>query len=164
MCPVFIENISSDSKIKLSSLGEIAQKILKDFSEKNDLNIILVSDSFMRKLNQRFTRRKGTTDVLSFSFEEDKNTRIKKKLLGEIYISVGRARDHAHTYKVTFDQELKRLAAHGTLHLLGYEHKSKKDMERMRKKEEEYIGSPAVKKNDHGKGKLKSSDDQRFKG
>lgn len=146
MSPVFIENIPSDSRVKLSSLKKLAQKILKDFGEKGDLNIILVSDSFMRRLNQRFTRRKGTTDVLSFSFKEDKNAKAKRSLLGEVYISVNRARKQAHDYQATFDQELKRLVAHGVLHLLGSKHKTKKDLEKMRKKEEEYIGSQSVKK------------------
>lgn len=146
MSKVFIGNISSDSKIKLSSLKKLAQKILKDFGEKGDLNIILVSDSFMRRLNQRFTKRKGTTDVLSFSFKEDKNTKAKRSLLGEVYISVDRAGKQARDYQATFDQELKRLVAHGTLHLLGYEHNKKKDLEKMRKKEEEYIGSHSIKK------------------
>jgi probable rRNA maturation factor len=141
MSPVFIENISSDSRVKLSSLKKLAQKILKDFDEKGDLDIILVSDSFMRRLNQRFTRRKGTTDVLSFSFKEDKNTKAKRSLLGEVYISVNRARKQARDYQATFDQELKRLAAHGILHLLGYEHKTEKDLEKIRKIEEEYIFS-----------------------
>ena len=141
MSEVFIENISSDSKVKLSSLKKLAQEILKDFSEKDNLNIILVSDSFMRKLNQRFTRRKGTTDVLSFSFKEDENTKAKKGLLGEIYISLERARKQAEDYQMSFSQELKRLVAHGTLHLLGYDHKTRKDLEKMREKEEKYIFS-----------------------
>jgi len=144
--PVFIENISSDSRVKLSSLKKLAQKILKDFDEKGDLNIILVSDSFMRRLNQRFTRRKGTTDVLSFSFKENKNTKAKRSLLGEVYVSVNRAGKQARDYQSTFDQELKRLVAHGVLHLLGYEHKSKKDIDKMSKKEEKYIGSHSIKK------------------
>lgn len=141
MSPMFIENISSDSRVKLSSLKKLAQKILKDFGEKGDLNIILVSDSFMRRLNQRFTRRKGTTDVLSFSFKEDKNTKAKGSLLGEVYISVNRARKQARYYDATLDQELKRLVAHGVLHLLGYEHKTRKDLEKMREKEEKHIFS-----------------------
>lgn len=141
MSPVFIENISSDSGVKLSSLKKLAQKILKDLEEEDDLNIILVSDSFMRRLNQRFTRRKGTTDVLSFSFKEDKNTKAKRSLLGEVYISINRARKQARDYQTSFDQELKRLVAHGILHLLGYDHKTRKDLEKMREEEEKYIFS-----------------------
>ncbi len=141
MCPVFIENISSDSKIKLLSFKKLAQKILRDFKERGDLNIILVSDGYMKKLNQRFTRRKGTTDVLSFGFREKDTLKGKGTFLGEVYISVDKAINQAEYYRVPFEQELKRLVAHGVLHLLGYEHKNKKDEERMREKEEEYIFS-----------------------
>ena len=141
MCPVFIENISSDSEIKPLSLKKLAQKILRDFKEKGGLNIILVSDSYMRKLNQRFTRRKGTTDVLSFSFREKGITKDKGVFLGEVYISADKARKQAEDYQVPVEQELKRLVTHGVLHLLGYEHKNKKDQERMREKEKKYIFS-----------------------
>ncbi|MCJ7497517.1 MAG: rRNA maturation RNase YbeY [candidate division Zixibacteria bacterium] len=141
MCPVFIENISPDSKIKLLSLKKLAQKILRDFKERGDLNIILVSDGYMKKLNQRFTRRKGTTDVLSFSFREKDTLKGKSTFLGEVYISADKARKQAEDYQVPFEQELKRLVAHGVLHLLGCEHKNKIDEERMRKKEEGYIFS-----------------------
>jgi probable rRNA maturation factor len=139
MCPVFIENIPSDSKIKPLSLKKLAQKILRDFKERGGLNIILVSDSYMRKLNQRFTRRKGTTDVLAFSFREKDTLKGKGTFLGEVYISADKARKQAEDYQVSFDQELKRLITHGVLHLLGYEHKNKKDEERMRRAEEKYI-------------------------
>jgi len=146
MSKVFIENVSSDPKIRLSPLKKLAQKILKDFGEKDDLNVILVSDSFMRKLNKRFTRRKGTTDVLSFSFKENKATKGKRALLGEVYVSVEKAIRQAEDYHVPFDQELKRLVAHGTLHLLGYEHKTKKELQKMRNKEEDYVGLRSVRK------------------
>ncbi len=146
MCPVFIENISSDPGAELASLKRLAQKILKDFEAKGDLNIILVSDSFMRKLNRRFTRRKGTTDVLSFSFKEDKDTKERNNLLGEIYISFNRAKKQAHDYQATSDQELKRLVAHGILHLLGYDHKTRKDLAKMRNIEEKYIGLQSEKR------------------
>jgi len=141
MCPVFIENISPDSEIKPLSLKKLARKILRDFKEKGGLNIILVSDSYMRKLNQRFTRRKGTTDVLSFSFREKGVTKDKGVFLGEVYISADKARKQAEDYQVPVEQELKRLVTHGVLHLLGCEHKNKKNQERMREKEEEYIST-----------------------
>lgn len=146
MSKVFIENVSSDPKIKLSPLKKLAQKILKDFGERDDLNVILVSDSFMRKLNKRFTRRKGTTDVLSFSFKESKTSKSNRALLGEVYISVEKARPQAEDYRVSLAQELKRLVAHGVLHLLGYEHKTKKELQKMRSKEEKYIGLQSINK------------------
>lgn len=139
MVLVNVENISSNSKIRLVTLRNLAQKILKDSREKGEVNIILVSDNYMRRLNQRFTKRKGSTDVLSFSFRENKALKGNKEFLGEVYISVDKAQREAQYYKVTVKQELKRLVAHGILHLLGYDHKGRKDEVLMRKKEEKYI-------------------------
>jgi len=148
MAPVTIENISADSKIKLTPLRNLAQRILRDFRKRGGLNIILVSDNYMRRLNQRFTKRKGSTDVLAFSFsengsagEEDKPLKDEKTLLGEVYVSADKARRQSIYYKVPYEQELLRLVTHGVLHLLGYDHKNEKDEKRMREKEEKYIFS-----------------------
>jgi probable rRNA maturation factor len=139
MAPVNVENISPNSKIRLVTLKKLAQKILKDFREKGGVNIILVSDNYMRRLNQRFTKRKGSTDVLSFSFKENRTPKRNEEFLGEVYVSVDKAGKQAKSYKVSLNQELKKLVAHGILHLLGYDHRVGKDEELMRKKEEEYI-------------------------
>lgn len=141
MTPVNIESISSDSGVRLIPLKNLARRILKDSGKKGEVNIILVPNDYMRRLNQRFTGRKGSTDVLSFSFREDKAPEGNKEFLGEVYVSVDKARRQAQSYKVSFNQELKRLVAHGMLHLLGYDHKGKRDEERMREKEEKYTSS-----------------------
>jgi rRNA maturation RNase YbeY len=59
--------------------------------------------------------------------------------LGEIYISLEQARRQAREYKVTLKEELLRLATHGTLHLLGYDHKKKNQAKIMKAKEEKYL-------------------------
>jgi len=148
MAPVTIENISADSKIKLTPLRNLAQRILRDFRERGGLNIVLVTDNYMRRLNQRFTKRKGSTDVLAFSFsengsagKEDKSLKDEKTLLGEVYVSADKARRQSIYYQVPYEQELLRLVTHGVLHLLGYDHKNEKDEKRMREKEEKYIFS-----------------------
>jgi probable rRNA maturation factor len=146
MSPVNIENISSDSGVRMISLKNLARGILKDFGEKGEVNIVLISDDYMRRLNQRFARRKGSTDVLSFSFREDKAPEGNKEFLGEVYVSVDKARRQAQRYKVSLRQELERLVVHGMLHLLGYDHKLSRDKQRMREKEEEYTSSKRRRK------------------
>jgi len=79
------------------------------------VNIILTDDESMADLNLKYRDRKGSTDVLSFPFDEE-------NFLGEIYISVDRARVQAAQWGVKFESELRRLLAHGLLHLLGYDH------------------------------------------
>ena len=93
----------------------------------------------MKQLNKKFTKRERTTDVLSFGMREDKPEAIEYPSLGDIYISLDQAKRQADEYDVGFEQEVWRLVAHGLLHLLGYDHKSKNQESIMRKKEEIYL-------------------------
>lgn len=79
------------------------------------VNVILTDDEELTRLNERFKARKGPTDVLSFPFEEE-------EFLGEIYVSLDRARAQARRFEISEGIEIKRLVLHGLLHLLGYSH------------------------------------------
>jgi probable rRNA maturation factor len=168
---IFITNIHPQLKINLKKIEGLVVKILKKnvvarFIEpktspmnwattktnqrKLTVNIILVDDKFMRRLNRKFTKRAGTTDVLSFemsewihSGKEDENL-LKEfadpgGILGEIYINLDQAKKNAKNYKVKFTDEVALLVTHGVLHLLGYDHKKKSDFLVMREKEKEYL-------------------------
>lgn len=80
------------------------------------ININFIDDQKMKKLNLRFRKKKGTTDVLSFNLDES-------GMLGEIYISLPQAQRQAKEYNCSRDREILRLIEHGVLHLLGYRHK-----------------------------------------
>ena len=58
---------------------------------------------------------------------------------GDIFISTERVKDNAVDFNVTFEEELKRVMAHGVLHYCGYKDKSEDDSKVMRSKEEEKI-------------------------
>lgn len=105
---------------------ELIRKILKRERQKGKINLVLVSDKEIRKLNRKFRRKDKPTDVLAFPMAED-------GILGDIAISRDTTARNAKKYGVTFRQELKRLVIHGTLHLLGYDHGKK-----MRNAEEIY--------------------------
>ncbi len=76
---------------------------------------MLADDATLADLNQRFKKRSGPTDVLSFPLDEE-------DFLGEVYVSIDRARDQAREYDESEERETKRLVLHGLLHLLGYTH------------------------------------------
>jgi probable rRNA maturation factor len=95
------------------------------------VTLILCSDYMIRKLNRRYRKIDRATDVLSFPFGDP-------DLLGEIYISLQRAKVQAKRYGLTYDEELKRLLIHGLLHLIGYDHHKKSDKEAMEAKERYY--------------------------
>lgn len=70
--------------------------------------------------------------MLSFPFGDP-------DLLGEIYISLQRARVQSKRYGYTYEQEIKRLFVHGLLHLLGHDHYEVAEREAMEVKEQLYL-------------------------
>lgn len=92
-------------------IKRIKPKIIKS---KKSLNIIIVNDKYIHKLNKQFLKRDCPTDVLSFP--------IDNKMLGEIYISKDRARLQAREQKISLNKEIGNLIKHGILHLLGFSH------------------------------------------
>lgn len=83
--------------------------------------IALVADGEMRRMNRRFRGKDRPTDVLSFPSGAP---RTGPRLLGDIAIGVGVARRQAKRAGHAYGEELRLLALHGLLHLLGYDHHS----------------------------------------
>jgi probable rRNA maturation factor len=90
-----------------------------------ELAIALVRDARMRTLNHTYRRRDYPTDVLSFEGEG----------LGDIVIATGVARRQALKAGHSYQTELRVLALHGLLHLLGYDHDHPEDHGRMARAE-----------------------------
>jgi probable rRNA maturation factor len=101
--------------------------------------VALVCDRKMRDLNRRFRAIDRVTDVLSFPAETGETAPPGggppggARLLGDIVIATGRAARQARAAGLTESQEWRRLALHGLLHLLGYDHE--RDDGRMRRLE-----------------------------
>ncbi len=93
------------------------------------VDVSFIDDPLIRALNKKFRKIDRATDVLSFCYGSNE---------GEILISVETASRNASRYKVSLDDELKRLLIHGCLHILGYDHARKSDRILMRKKEDHY--------------------------
>ncbi|MDP6579736.1 MAG: rRNA maturation RNase YbeY [Vicinamibacterales bacterium] len=86
--------------------------------------VALVGDRKMRDLNRRFRAVDAVTDVLSFPADPAPTASGPgpARLLGDIVIATGRASRQARAAGLTEQQEWRRLALHGLLHLLGYDH------------------------------------------
>ncbi|MGB9682224.1 MAG: rRNA maturation RNase YbeY [bacterium] len=110
-----VANIHPRLKINRNSLKRLIKNIVNRFNLKvKDISIVLVDDDYMRELNKRYRRIDSPTDVLSFSMEED-------FLWGDIYISLDTAERQAQFQGWKLDEEVRFLAVHGLLHLMGYE-------------------------------------------
>jgi probable rRNA maturation factor len=79
------------------------------------MTVAIVPDRRIRDLNRRYRRTDRVTDVLSFPSEE-------RGYLGDVVIAAGVARRQARDAGHSLQTELRVLALHGLLHLLGYDH------------------------------------------
>jgi probable rRNA maturation factor len=82
-----------------------------------ELSLTLLDDDAMRELNRDWLGHDRPTDVIAFALGEG-----DAEPLGDVYIGAGRAVDQAGEAGVGVREELVRLAVHGTLHVLGYDH------------------------------------------
>lgn len=86
-----------------------------------EVTLVLTGDTQLRKLNRDFLGIDSFTDVLAFS-GGDADPDTGALYLGDVIISYQRARKQAAAAKHSIGDELKLLAVHGLLHLLGYDH------------------------------------------
>lgn len=98
------------------------------------LQYVFCTDEYLLQINQEFLKHNTYTDIVTF--ELSSNPEVTE---GEIYISIDRVKENAERYEVTENYELHRVMFHGALHLCGYKDKTKKDIELMRQKEDEYL-------------------------
>lgn len=98
-----------------------------------ELSYVFADDDLVLDLNKRFLNHDWKTDILTFGDQSDEGIK------GEIVISVERVTENASVYNTTFDEELKRVMAHGVLHLLGFDDNREEDKKNMRAAEEKWI-------------------------
>lgn len=101
-----------------------------------EVAVALVPDRHVQQLNRRYRRQNAPTDVLSFPADGPGHPRAgADTTLGDIVIATGVARRQAREAGHTYDTELRVLALHGLLHLLGYDHNEPADAGRMARAE-----------------------------
>ena len=119
----------------------IRQKLLKlnnlrIFKNKlKNHTVFLTNNRTMKALNKKFRSKNKPTDVLSFPFHD--NRKKKNKYLGDI--AIGYEIINKRSKKTNFFKEFDKMWIHGYLHLLGYDHKKKKDFVKMKKLENSII-------------------------
>lgn len=107
--------------------------------EDQEISLVFTDDAGIREINRSYLGRDYPTNVIAFAQNEGDSPNPHPQLLGDVVVSVERARDDAREASVPVEEELIFLIIHGILHLLGYDHErdDEKEAERMRKKEVE---------------------------
>jgi probable rRNA maturation factor len=116
-----------------SYAGWLSAVIVSENKKEGEINYIFCDDEYLHKINLEYLNHDTLTDIISFDYS------VGNELNGDIFISIERVQDNANDFEVTFDQELKRVLAHGILHYCGYKDKSDSESLLMRKKEDEKI-------------------------
>lgn len=128
------EEIDFTLKNKLKIRTWLTQIIQSHGYKLSALNFIFCSDDYLLKINIEYLNHHTLTDIITFDNAEEKGN-----IDGDIFISIDRVKENAGIFKVTFEKELLRVLAHGTLHLLGFKDKNAKDQKEMTSKEDQCL-------------------------
>lgn len=101
-----------------------------------ELEVALTSDAVITRINQKFRGRRGATDVLAFPYGGG----VGQRVIGEVIISVERARAQARRVGWPVRCEVTQLLIHGVLHLGGYDDHTARGAARMRASEQAVLG------------------------
>lgn len=106
-----------------------------------NIGLRFVSEDEIQDLNRTYRHKNKPTDVLSFEISKELNVPIAKADIefGDIVIAPAYAKREAARRKIDLAEEILRLVAHGTLHLLGFDHADEKSEARMFRLQEEAI-------------------------
>lgn len=140
---VSIKYLNSDDSFS-NQFTECLTGIVIKLLEENGLSggevsVIIADNAVLQNLNRQFRNNDTPTDVLSFCYLES-NDRLARAendfAVGDVYISVERAREQAKEAGHNLGREIALLAVHGVLHLLGYDHDEETEARLMQKKED----------------------------
>jgi len=111
----------------------ISRVIASEEKKEGEINYIFCDDDYLLNLNEQYLNHDTLTDIISFDYS------MGNEIHGDIFISIERVKDNATDFKVSFEEELKRVMVHGVLHYCGYKDKTEEDEALMRSKEDEKI-------------------------
>lgn len=95
-------------------------------------NVIIINNDEIHRMNKEYRGVDRPTDVISFALEDDETfVKTDMRVLGDIYISIDKAKEQAENYGHSLKRELSFLTIHGILHLLGYDHMTSEDEKEM---------------------------------
>lgn len=95
----------------------LCETLRREGRTRGEFSVTFVADAEMSSMHERYLGRSDVTDVLSFALHDD-----GEDPLGDVYVGLAQARRQAAEAGAEPEEELVRLAVHGALHVLGYDH------------------------------------------
>lgn len=132
---VRVINLQEKRPVDWERLRRMAILTLEDQeSDPVRLNVVVMDDAMMARINERHLHHAGPTDVISFHYEQPLNG-----VNGEILVSIETAEREARERRIEPDEELLRYVAHGVLHFLGYRDEDPGDRKQMLEHQERLV-------------------------
>lgn len=137
---------------------DLLNKLLQYAAEKEEvdasaeLSVTFVTNERIQEINRDYRGKDSPTDVISFALEEEGEGEPAfihdegPRILGDIIISVDKAKEQAEDYGHTLEREMGFLSVHGLLHLLGYDHMTEEDEKIMFTRQEEILNEFGLKR------------------
>ena len=131
-----IANLTT-KRIDKEFFENISKAVLRGEKKKGNISLVVVDSRKIKSLNYSWRKKNSSTDVLSFVYSEKRN--ISENVLGEIFLCPEFIEKLSKEEGLKKKEEIARSLIHGILHLLGYDHRDKKELESIILKENEYI-------------------------
>lgn len=107
---------------------QMAERMLAELKiESAELSLLLTDDAGIHQLNRQHRGKSSPTDVLSFPLmdpDDEQFGTLEQGAIGDVVISIDTAQRQADRAGHDLVEEVRRLLAHGILHLLGYDHET----------------------------------------
>ncbi|MBB5354525.1 putative rRNA maturation factor [Anoxybacillus mongoliensis] len=143
----FMDETNEITEQQIELIERLLQHAAKEENVRDgaEVSVTFVDNEKIREINRDYRGKDQPTDVISFALEEMGEEEIEivgadvPPVLGDIIISVPKAREQAEQYGHSFMRELGFLAIHGFLHLLGYDHETEEGEKVMFAKQEQLL-------------------------
>ncbi len=132
---------------ELDTVKKVLESAMKKEKLENTVfNVIIVDNPYIHQLNKDYRNIDRETDVITFALEDEDTIVLpnEERILGDIYISIDKAKQQAQEYRHSLLRELSFLAVHGFYHLLGYDHETEEEEKIMFTKQEEVLNSYGI--------------------
>jgi rRNA maturation RNase YbeY len=138
--PLGIANRQRKARPRRADIRLLLDRILDQEGEPRGVNVVFVGERTIRRLNRIWMEEDAPTDVLSFPLgEPPPGIPASAVPVGEIVVCVPVCERAARERRVRLSEEIARMLIHGTLHVLGYDHATARQIARMRPLERRHL-------------------------
>lgn len=127
---------------KISKIKKLLKHVFKHVEDNKPMQIIFVTQAYIKQLNETYRQIDKPTDVLSFINDDELD-----QSLGDVFISIEQAQKQALDYGHSFEREIAFLAIHGYLHLKGYDHQNEEEEKIMVAEQERLLSLANLERN-----------------